>query len=145
MKDEIKKRMEAKIGFAKKSNELFSEILEVVELELSNDATKLSDDEYMVQDENLRAFVRCNESTSGTVSINIDYKEQGTIASVNIDLNGSVQDSYFNMPTDIRREINDLVYDICKTADDFNKEDASEAATSTMEPAEILGENTEGV
>ena len=121
MKPSIQERMERQIEMTTSFNTLFDIVVTTTETSFSQTATQPADNQYNVTTADLNVQTICNDNAYNTVTVYIitTGEDAAQIGSLQININGDVDESFHNIPRALRRIINDYVNDIYDAIDSW--------------------------
>lgn len=130
MKEAIQERMDNQIELTTKYNQLFDLIVTTTETTFNTTATSEIDNQYVVETEDIKISIICNDNRFNTVDIYIYDSDRGPdaspIASVVTNINGEIDESLHNVPRTIRRTVNDYIDDIYDAIDGWIDDSSNE-------------------
>lgn len=120
MKPSIQERMERQINLTTKYNQLFDLMVTTSETSFSTQSSNPADNQYSVITEALTVNIICNDNQYNTININIyDNGTDSQIGTLQININGDVDESLHNVPRAVRRTINSYIDDLYEAIDSW--------------------------
>lgn len=129
MKQSIQERMERQIALATTYNTLFDLMVTTTETSLSITATCPADNQYVVTDTDIEVVVICNDNQYNTITIyinNLAATTDSQVGTLQININGDIDESLHNVPRAIRKKVNTYIDDLYDAIDSWIDNNDSE-------------------
>lgn len=120
MRPEIQERMDKAIRNTRLYNELFDLIVTTTEVSFSESAEQTAENQFkVIYDSALDIQVTCNDNEYNTITVNIIHNQVGCVATLSINIHGTMEESYHNIPRTYRMTIYDYADAISEALEQF--------------------------